>query len=223
MIIQSCLCFILLLVSLLRFKKRVPAKKDFNLTGKNKQDLQPQKRKLKVLLLKKTNFSQKAYDYLAASQSNSWFFVYTCHPDNLPGFIKVKAFVKFMMMLMGLSKDMKKTILEKIKPENLKGKLMKHLTPLEKGEILLTLLEGLKNRRPLFLLNDIAEGYPFEFTIKIKDWIKEMKEAGAFVLYLTTSPVAKDERFQSDSEYEELPEWEKSIDLIKKAITKKGI
>jgi hypothetical protein len=223
MIFHSCVCFILLLVSLFRFKKQVPANKDNNLTGKNKQDLGPQPGKLKVLLLNNAGFSQKAYDYLAASQSGSWFFVYFCHPANLPGFIKVKAFIKFMMLLMGLTKDMQRIIMEKVIPDNFKGKLMKHLSPLEKGEILLTLLKGIKDRRPLFLLNDIAEGCPFEFTIKIKDWIEEMKGAGAFVLYLTSSPVVKDERFQSDRDYEDLPEWEKSVDLIKKAINKTGM
>ena len=223
MIFNTFLCFILLLVSLLRFKKQVPANKNNNLTGKNKQDLEPHPGILKVLLLKKTGFSQKAYDYLCTSQSGSWFFVYLCHPDNLPGFVKVKVFVKFMMLLMGLKKDMQRTILEKINPGKFKGKLMKHLSPLEKGDILLTLLKGLKDRRPLFLLNDIAEGLPFEFTILIKDWIEEMKQSGAFVLYLTTSPVARDDRFQSDSDYEELPGWEKSIELIKKAINKTGV
>jgi hypothetical protein len=221
-IIQSCLCFILLLASLARFKKQVPPHKDKNLTGKTRQDLAPKQGKLKVLLLKKTNFSRKAYHYLGASRPGSWFFVYLCHPDHLPGFIKVKTFIKFMLLLMGVPKDMQRTILEKVNPDQFKGKLMKHLSPLEKGKILLTLLKGLENRRPLFLLNDIAEGYPFEFTIMIKDWIKEMKQAGAFVLFLTTLPVPKDERFQSDSDYEELPDWEKSIDLIKKAIDKKS-
>jgi hypothetical protein len=219
---QSCLCFFLLLVSLARFKKQVPPHKEKTLTGKTRQDLAPKQGQLKVLLLKNSNFSQNAYHYLAASPGGSWLFVYLCHPGHLPGFIKVKAFIKFMLLLMGVTKDMQRTILEKLQPAKFKGKLVRHLSPLERGEVLLTILTGLKNRRPLFLLNDIAERYPFEFTIMIKDWIKEMKQAGAFVLYLTTSPVAKDERFQSDSDYEELPEWEKSVDLIKKAIEKKS-
>jgi ABC-type transport system involved in multi-copper enzyme maturation permease subunit len=233
-IIHSCVCLILLLVSLGRFKKRLLANHDSNLTGKNKQDLEPKPGKLKVLLLNKTNFSKKAYDFYkkhypgihgkpAVSKNGSWFFVYLCHPDKLPGFIKVNVFIKFKMILMGLTNDMQRVILKKLNFKELKGKLMKNLSSSERGEILLTLLKGIKDRRPLFMLNDIAKDLPFEFTIKIKEWIEEMKEAGAFVVYLTTVPVTKDKRFQSDQDYEELPEWEKSVELIKNVINKTAI
>ena len=50
--------------------------------------------------------------------------------------------------------------------------------------------------------------------------MEEITAAGAFVLYLTTEPVTRDTRFQSQEDYEELQEWDQSVELIKKALIK---
>ena len=51
--------------------------------------------------------------------------------------------------------------------------------------------------------------------------MEEMTAANAFVLFLTTEPVSRNTRFQSQEDYEELQEWDQSVELIKKALTKK--
>jgi ABC-type transport system involved in cytochrome c biogenesis ATPase subunit len=144
------------------------------------------------------------------TEKNEADFLYLCHPENIPGDIRVPDFLTFIRRLMGVKKTTKTSDLK------MKASFRKKISRLqahEKGEIMLAVL-GMKTQH-ICLLHDIARGMPIEFTIQLKEKLSALKEEGALVLYLTPDELINVKSIKKGQKFFESTTWCQLVDHYK--------
>lgn len=136
-------------------------------------------------------------------------FLYLCHPENIPGDIKVSDFLLFIRKLMRV-KNLKNNGL---KIKSISRKKFSRLKNHEKGEVMLALL-GMKSQR-IYLVNDIARGMPIEFTIQLKEKLVELKKEDVLVIYLTRDELINVKSIKKEQKFYESSTWCQLVDHYK--------
>jgi hypothetical protein len=146
-----------------------------------------------------------------ATEKNKDDFIYLCHPENIPGDIKVLDFLSFVRKLMRVKKNknygLKKSIIKK---------KFSRLNNHEKGETLLAVM-GMKNYH-IYLVHDIARGMPIEFTVQLKDKLAALKEKDALVLYLTRDELINVKSIKKGQKFYESTTWCQLVDHYKRLL-----
>jgi ABC-type multidrug transport system ATPase subunit len=137
-------------------------------------------------------------------------FLYLCHPENIPGDIKVSDFLSFIRRLMQVKNEIKNN------GPNMKAISRKKFSRLrnhERGEVMLAVL-GMKARH-IYLVHDIARGMPIEFTVQLKEKLAALKEEGALVLYITPDELINVKSIKKGQKFYESATWCQLVDHYK--------
>ncbi|MDQ1349942.1 MAG: transporter permease subunit [Acidobacteriota bacterium] len=137
-------------------------------------------------------------------------FLYLCHPENIPGDIRVPDFLSFIRSLLKVKTDNKKN---EPKMKSIGWKKFSRLKTHERGEIMLVVL-GLKAQQ-IYLVDDIARGMPIEFTVQLKQKLTALKEEEALVLYLTPDELINLKSIKKGQKFYESTTWCQLVDHYK--------
>ncbi len=118
-----------------------------------------------------------------AADGNREDFLYICRPEEIPGDIKVKDFVRFFSRLLYMSKRENAQLYLDLQLDTVESKLFSQLTDAQKGRILMA--AAINKMSAIYMIHDMARGMPVDFVMEIIDILKRMKEDGAAVLYLS--------------------------------------
>lgn len=140
-------------------------------------------------------------------------FLYLCHPENIPGDIKVSDFLLFIRRLMKVKNNNKNYDL-KIKP--IARKKFSRLKNHEKGEAMLAVM-GMKTQH-IYLVHDIARGMPIEFTVQLKEKLAALKEEDSLVLYLTRDELINVKSIKKEQKFYESATWCQLVDHYKRLL-----
>jgi len=215
LIINLGYCFIVGMASFYRFKKML--KGEMANTTKlsiNEKDLTCIDG-VKVLYIQNQDVPFLFYNHYRKEDG----FFYICHPNHIPGDIEAKDFARFVSRIVGLSLEEQEEILNSADFVAIKGKNLKRMNAMEKGELILSIICRVKRR--CYLFDNIALGMPIEFTKKLKDWMVSTAGSGAQVIYLTSESWPSDNRYNSSVGYEILETWLTHVDRISEANEKR--
>ncbi len=137
-------------------------------------------------------------------------FLYLCHPENIPGDIKVAYFLSFIRRLMKVKNKNKNNGLNM---KAISRKKFSRLKNHEKGEVMLAVL-GIKVR-DIYLVHDIARSMPIEFTVQLKEKLSALKEEGALVLYITPDELINVQSIKKGQKFYESATWCQLVDHYK--------
>jgi hypothetical protein len=113
-------------------------------------------------------------------------FVYLCHPEDLPGDIKPRDFVRFL--LGGTSekpKDKWKKINEELRVEERGKKYFINMKDEEKGHILLESICSQEKEIYIHMIYDFVRGMPPSYVLGFITRLDSLKSEGNSILYLT--------------------------------------
>jgi len=110
-------------------------------------------------------------------------FVYLFRPKEIPTDIRVKDLLAFVGRISGISKDVLNELISRL---DIKEKTEDNISdlPIEtQGKILLEII--LLTQKPVYMFYDFARYMPADFLKDFIDRLKQVKEQGASILYLT--------------------------------------
>jgi ABC-type transport system involved in cytochrome c biogenesis ATPase subunit len=151
-------------------------------------------------------------DIIAQPVENNFF--YLCHPDDIPGDMKVGQLVSMVHGLMGLTKDEKQDYYTRHDIKSISGKKFSKLDDVKKFEVLLSFL--LLRKRTLYLINYITREMPIECYLLLKDVMEELAQKGSLVVYLTRDRLLSIpqplETERDNIDYSELERWSEVVE-----------
>ncbi len=118
-----------------------------------------------------------------AADGNREDFLYLCRPEEIPGDIKVKDFVKFFSRLLYVSKRENAQLYLDLQLDTVERKFFSQLSDAQKGRILLA--AAVKKMSAIYMIHDLARGMPVDFVMEFIDILSRVKEDGAAILYLS--------------------------------------
>lgn len=140
-------------------------------------------------------------------------FVYICHPEHIPGDIKVGH-------LLQLVRHMQHTDMEQNGPsgayrdiKSLAAKQFALLKSHEKGMAILALLESC--RCGIYLVHDTARSMPIELTVQLKEAMEALSRDGALVLYLTPDELINVKSLEKGRGFYESTTWGQLVNHYK--------
>ena len=111
--------------------------------------------------------------------------LFICEPAALPGNLKVKDFISFIIGIAGdIDEDVKNGVLTGALMEKIGGKKIEGLTNEEKCDLLLDVMGMIKCG--IYLIKNIEPNMTAEFASQFKARMETLARHGALVLYLTT-------------------------------------
>ena len=140
-------------------------------------------------------------------------FLYLCHPEHIPGNIRVCDFIDLTARLLKAGKKEKENIIKRMGIDTILSKRFNKLSPGQTGDILVA-MTYLK-RKKVYLVNDIGRNLPVDFHIRLKDRLEELSKSGAVVLFLISNPLLIDTSMQTDADFFEDETWATLVDNYK--------
>lgn len=144
-------------------------------------------------------------------------FLYVCHPDDIPGYLRVKDFISFVRRLLGLSGEQEQAIHAAPGPDLMGGKTFGQLESAQKGEVLLAVLPYFKHG--IYLVGNMGTdtGMSSSFVFKLSEIMKQWSGSGASVLYFTTEREVKVESSgnRKDRDFLEIEMWLEKVNHLK--------
>jgi len=135
---------------------------------------------------KETSFHVVIDGAEVASDSSTRHFLYLPHPASIPGEIRVKDFVNLYIQinkhLFPLRKEAFNEFLRNEILENKLGKKIRSLTPDEKGEIILEILD--KTGHDIILINDAFSDMSPSTDIRLKKTMEKLTQRNVLAIYL---------------------------------------
>jgi len=160
----------------------------------------------KVVVSDDENFKQKVYNYFVEpeiklegknikitieedtiNKEKTPESIYICHPDNLPGDIKFKDFIIFMIDILNLSHLKRYEVLNNVELKELLNKKIKRLRRIDKGKLLIQIIQMTK--KDIYLVNDASRGLPVEIVFALKESFDEYRRNGSIILYLVSTDI----------------------------------
>ena len=138
----------------------------------------------KELMKKKYNLKVSINDIQLNTTRKKQNFFYLCHPSDLPGHPRVRAFVQLIMDLLHVPKEKRNEIIEKYHLEDFLKKRFSQLEIDEYGQVFLALLD--MKTFDIYLINDITRAMFMDFAVKLDERMDQLCNDGALVLFLTT-------------------------------------
>jgi hypothetical protein len=92
------------------------------------------------------------------------------------------------------------------------AKRLHQLTLKEKEDFYFTILSHVK--RPVYLIDDIAKGMDFKFTLRLREHMADLADEGALVFYLTTDFSPHLKNLTKNETYYKHDEWVKIVDSV---------
>lgn len=110
--------------------------------------------------------------------------VYLCHPENIPGDIKVKDFVTLFKRLLNIPGKKMAEVNKKLNMKAIGRRKFNKLDDLEKGNVLFAVARLKKSK--IYLINEIERGMPQNFTNGLMENLRKLKKEGeTVILYLS--------------------------------------
>lgn len=110
-------------------------------------------------------------------------FVYICRSYDVPGDIRVKDLLTFVGWMAGVSRNELANFISRLNLHDEINTCLENL-PIElRGKLVLEII--LLTRQPIYMLYDFARGMPADFIKEFIERLKQVKEQGASILYLT--------------------------------------
>jgi hypothetical protein len=163
-----------------------------------------------VLNIKAPTFAHRVY--LECLEKDTGEFLYLCHPDAIPGDIRVDHFLKAMAVLFQPGRHRCKNLLKAPELKHLKSKPFRQLEQREKGEVLLT-AAGFSHRKTI-LADDTGSPMTTDYVVLLNRRFIALAANGSAVAFLTLNPVLADTRFESDEQYRVLKDWSAHVSHI---------
>lgn len=112
-------------------------------------------------------------------------FVYICHPDEIPGDIKVGNFIKFLGQALKAPKEQLKSIRVRLDLNKFGKKSFNELEDENKlrGQIVLT--AALFKQSGIYVINNLTKGMPADFIKEFAQQLDKLKQEESAILYLT--------------------------------------
>jgi ABC-type transport system involved in multi-copper enzyme maturation permease subunit len=153
-----------------------------------------------------------------AVQKYSGDFIYICPSTAIPGDIKVADFLSLIRGLMSISAKKVKTLFKRLNIDmaSICGKKFSQLGDLQRSEILLALTR--LKKYPVYLINDIAEGLPNIFAVRLTEGMEALKNEGGTVIYLTSSYLNIKKVETPEQGFFEDTSWHFDIMLVKRRL-----
>ncbi len=136
-------------------------------------------------------------------------FAYICHPNNLPGDIKVKVLLIFYCRWYHQTQEQRGKILGS---EKIKDHLNQPISKLEndvKFEIIMSLLE--MTRGQVYLIDNVTSDIPPDEMVRFKHKMEELTRQGATVIYLTVPRMIELTTLEMKDYYDDGGAWLNSV------------
>jgi ABC-type transport system involved in cytochrome c biogenesis ATPase subunit len=223
---------ILYLISFFLFKKSLHKISKEEIARLGDVNLKMENKNLYVWLKKKNYFSKALFNLFSgnfkkmkkkgfrgkvvinghdiAGEKNKEEFQYLCHPDFLPGDIKVRHFISFYAGMLKISAKEIRDVIKSSGLDSLFGKPFSKLTNKERFAVMMPFLKIGKKR--IYLIDDIATGLPIECGIELNELMKDLASKGCLVIYLTSTIRADGEAVKMKEYFHEgMTGWETLI------------
>jgi ABC-2 type transport system ATP-binding protein len=116
-------------------------------------------------------------------EKNKKDFLYICHAEDIPIYIKTGDFVSFLARASGITKKELTQLKQQFNINELGSKYFKELEKKDKGPILLEM--ALLKKSKVYLIYDFAAGMPPDFLKGFIDRLEKLKKEGPAIIYLT--------------------------------------
>lgn len=148
-------------------------------------------------------------------------FIYICHPDSLPGDIKVKYLLKFYGRWTRKSPGEINKVLTTNKIKAILAQPISKLEIYEKYELIMSLL-GM-SRSAIYLIDNITSDMPLDDMVQFKNHVDELTLQGATVVYLTTPQMIGVKTLKMGSYFEDGDAWVYLVKSHKQSLIVQGI
>jgi len=201
-------------VSYYRYKKALFPPREEKDTTPGKIDLDLEKGQFKVLVSESKSFKDQLFNRFSQSEEGKKReFFYICHPENIPGDIKVGDFFLFIKRFVQSAGKAAEDFKLPSSMKSIAGKKYDRLKNHEKGEIILAIL-GMK-LKGIYLVYNVASGMPIEFTVQLKERMQQLKTEGALVLYITPDELINVQSIKKGHGLYESSTWCQLVDHYK--------
>jgi len=136
-------------------------------------------------------------------------FTYICHPNNLPGDIKVKVMLIFYCRWTGQTREQMEKILGNEKLKDHLNQPIKKLEEEKKFEIIMSYLE--MTRGTVYLIDNVTSDIPPDDMVRFKQKMEELARQGATVIYLTSHRTVESKTLGMKDYYDEGGAWTYSV------------
>jgi ABC-type Na+ transport system ATPase subunit NatA len=123
-------------------------------------------------------------DIAAKNNTTDKNFLFLCRPEKIPEDIKAGQLIRLFQDLQNLSRKERARIYVRLNMDTFENKTFSELDEFEKGIVLWTAAQ--LNESSVYLLDDFAKGMPADFIIYMIDGLRQIKEKGSAIIYLTT-------------------------------------
>jgi len=110
-------------------------------------------------------------------------FVYICRPDDVPGDIRVQDLLAFVGRMTDISQPILREFMSRFALQDKIKICLGDLSTEIRGKVVLEII--LLTQKPIYMFYDFTRGMPGDFISDFISRIREVKEQGASILYLT--------------------------------------
>lgn len=204
-------CISLLWLAHSKFRRKLLLSKPHSLSKSALEQLIPTPGSYKVILAKNSTIVDVLYYDIFKLKPNSF---YICHPLHLKINMKVGHLLKFYGMLSG-NKILGNPIIPYTKNFDVTLKTnLSCLRDIDVGIVLLNIASEIDS--DFFLFNYSLSGLPIQYAIFLKDTLEHLSANEKSAIVLTTEAEISDDKYQADEDFNEMPEWSKIIDMLRK-------
>jgi hypothetical protein len=140
-------------------------------------------------------------------------FVYICHASHLPGDIKGRDYICFILRINHVSSREKSLLLEKI-PGELLAKYFSQMSEQEQVQLSLHVLPYIEGK--LFLFYHTCKGLTEDHYIFFKKQLKRLQETGATIIYLSPETNVNEIQKERHRDILDLPYWVEQVETLEK-------
>jgi hypothetical protein len=150
-------------------------------------------------------------------------FFYLCRHEHLPEDVKVKHLIVFFASLNKVPAAERKSILNSAELKPLANRFIEDLEHHEVIEVLIAVTHLVKAR--VYLINDVAAGLDGDYgdyVVKWKGHLDDLKDAGALVVYLTTTDMSELHKYNKKAAgcFDDGKEWVYNVEAHKRSLAK---
>lgn len=218
-------------ISYVLFKRSLVCIKAREITKMGKMDLELEPGKVNVKLAKGIAFILALYSIFSGNikylikkgfkgnvflgdadmsdKKNAIKFTYICHPDNLPGDIKVKDLLKFYGRWNRQPRENMKKVLSNVKITDSLDQPISKLEKENKYEVALSKLE--LSGGPVYLIDNITSDMPLDDAVRFKTRVDELAQKGATVVYVTTPRIVVFKTIEMENYFDDGGAWVYSV------------
>jgi len=232
MILQLCYTIGLLLVSYNRFRKWLETPTDKKSFNEKDRDIRLKKEQVNVLYSHRPGLRDQLYFVFSKRGSKSKSsppplhvtlegdtvdelplrnrFVYICHPSAIPGDIKPKDLISYVIRANRVPAAQKVVILRGLSSILHSGQSFNRLEAHQQADILLTILPYIKGN--FYLVDQVGKEMPLSILVKLKDQLQTLVKAGGIVIYITPDKRVEALPTQLEREVLDLPDWFEAVE-----------